>query len=119
MTLIVYCALCRLFFGNQSNIHSLSLDRPSKQTSPLMDKSLGIDLQVSNIRDLSIRYTTDSFLFDAIHKQAVNLESLTVIKSSDSDLRNFDDQQFLSSLIFSQHKLRHFSLTCYDAVDGF
>ncbi|CAI2195210.1 19461_t:CDS:2, partial [Funneliformis geosporum] len=119
MSLVVYCALCRLLFGNRSNIHSLSLDRPSRNTTPLMDKSLGIDLQVRNIKDLSIRYTTDSFLFEALHKHAVNIENLTVIKSSDSGLRNFDDQQYLSSLIFSQHKLRRFSLTCYDSVDGF
>jgi len=119
MALVVYYALCRILFDDRSNIHSLSLDRPSRQKTPLMNKSFGIDLQVHNIRDLSIRYMTDTFLFDALHKQAANIENLTVIKSSDSGLRNADDQQFLSSLIFSQHKLRHFSLMCYDSVNCF
>ncbi|RIA93158.1 hypothetical protein C1645_30268 [Glomus cerebriforme] len=119
MTLTVYHALCQIFFDGRSNIHSLSLDRPGRQKTPLMDKPLEMDLQVRNIKDLSIRYTTDAFLFDALHKQTVNIENLTVIKSSDSGLRNFDDQQFLSSLIFSQHKLRRFELTCYGSVNGF
>ncbi|CAB4419732.1 hypothetical protein RhiirA5_351100 [Rhizophagus irregularis] len=119
MALSVYHALCRIFFDDRSNIYSLSLDRPSRQKTSLMDKSYGSDLHVRNIRDLSIRYTTDTFLFDALHKQAVNIENLSVVKSSDSGLKNFNDQQFLSSLIFSQLKLRQFSLTCYDSVNGF
>ncbi|CAG8483410.1 8315_t:CDS:2 [Scutellospora calospora] len=117
--LSVYCALCRLFFGDKSTITSLKLDRPTKHSFPDMEDSLGIDLCLQNIKNLTIRYTSDHFLFDALRKQAENIEYLTVIKSSEASLRNFEDFQYLSSLIFSQSKLRAFSLMCYDTVNGF
>ncbi|CAG8699834.1 7243_t:CDS:2, partial [Racocetra fulgida] len=78
-----------------------------------------VDLSLQNIKDLTIRYTSDPFLFDALLKQAENIEYLSVIKSSEAGLRNFEDLQYLSSLIFSQSKLRGFSLMCYDTVNGF
>lgn len=119
LALLVYCSLCRLFFGERSNIQSLSLDRQSKKKGPKMPNDLGVDLCLRNIKTLSIRYTSDVFIFGALHKQAENIETLSVIKSSDPELRNFDDSNYLSSLIFSQHKLRSFSLSCYDTANGF
>ncbi|CAG8691607.1 15734_t:CDS:2, partial [Acaulospora colombiana] len=120
LALLVYCALCRLFFGKRSNIQSLSLDRPSKKRGSLtVPRDLGVDLCLRDVRTLSIRYTTDTFIFDALHRQSENIEDLSVTKSSDPDLQNFDDSNYLSSLIFSQHNLRKFSLSCYDAVNGF
>ncbi|CAG8468845.1 11167_t:CDS:2 [Diversispora eburnea] len=119
LALLVYCSLCRLFFGKRSNIQSLNLDRPSKHIGPTMPNNLGVDLCLSNIKNLSIRYTSDTFIFGALHKQAENVENLSIIKSSDPSLRNFDDSNYLSSLIFSQHRLRSFSLSCYDTVNGF
>ncbi|CAG8555702.1 6715_t:CDS:2 [Dentiscutata heterogama] len=117
--LSVYYSLCRLLFGNISTITSLKLDRPTKLSSPTADDSLGIDLSLQNIKNLTIRYTSDHFLFDPLLKQAENIEYLSVIKSSEAGLRNFEDLQYLSSLIFSQSKLRSFSLMCYDTVNGF
>ncbi|CAG8637393.1 7431_t:CDS:1, partial [Acaulospora morrowiae] len=85
----------------------------------LLSVSIGVDLCLRNIKTLSIRYTSDTFIFDAIHRQCENIEDLLVIKSSDAELRNFDDTNYLSSLIFSQSNLRKFSLSCYDAFNGF
>ncbi|KAF0560344.1 hypothetical protein F8M41_002343 [Gigaspora margarita] len=117
--LSVYYALCRLFFGNNSTITSLKLDRPTKLTSPAVEDTLGVDLSLQNIKNLTIRYTSDQFLFDPLLKQAETIEYLSVIKSSEAGLRNFEDLQYLSSLIFAQSKLRSFSLMCYDTVNGF
>ncbi|CAG8803287.1 33391_t:CDS:2 [Gigaspora margarita] len=81
--------------------------------------TLGVDLSLQNIKNLTIRYTSDQFLFDPLLKQAETIEYLSVIKSSEAGLRNFEDLQYLSSLIFAQSKLRSFSLMCYDTVNGF
>ncbi|RHZ84413.1 hypothetical protein Glove_82g58 [Diversispora epigaea] len=119
LALLVYYSLCRLFFGKRSNIQSLSLDRQSKCIGPTTPNNLGVNLCLSNIKTLSIRYTSDTFIFDALHKQAENVENLSIIKSSDPSLRNFDDSNYLSSLIFAQHGLCSFSLACYDTINGF
>src|SRR5438128_2241576 len=78
--------------------------------------NLGVELNLSNIKELTINYTTDKFFFEAIEKQIKNLKVLNIIKSSNEELNNFKDQNFLSSLIFSQYNLSKFSLKCYDTI---
>ncbi|CAJ0825521.1 4980_t:CDS:2 [Entrophospora sp. SA101] len=99
-----------------TKISSLSLDRSSKLTWMKIKDNLGVELDLSNIRELTINYTTDKFFFEAIEKQIKNLKVLNIIKSSDEELSNFKDQNFLSSLIFSQYNLNKFSLKCYDTI---
>ncbi|CAG8495338.1 8356_t:CDS:2 [Dentiscutata erythropus] len=115
-SLVMYQALCRLFFSRRSSIRSLSLDWGVMEiwkAYPLLLYSAGIDTYLAKLRQFSIHYITDWSIFGYLAKYSRNIEHLEVLGYSFNIPPHPEDEQNLASLITIQKNLLHFKLFGY------